>query len=281
MTDPVEVVRAFVRALDRGDIDAAAALCDPEGVVEVRGPAGEVAWRGREIWRAAVERYLAAYDGAFPDGRRIVIHTLTGVEEGWVAVDWAARVREHATGEAQGFVGSSFFALRGARIGSERHRITAAASVEREERPSPRSYPARPLVGVGGVVLRDERLVLIQRRDEPLAGQWTLPGGLLELGETLDQGIVRELREETGLEVAVGPIVEVFDRILFDEDGRVRYHFVLVDYLCWARGGDLRPGSDVADVALVEPEELDRYWVSPKATAVIHRALRLAGEVSR
>src|SRR5690606_15931260 len=97
---------------------------------------------------------------------------------------------------------------------------------------SSRLYPARPIVGGGGIILDGPRVVLIKRKYEPLANRWSLPGGSLEVGEHLEDGTARELLEETGLVVEVGPVVEVFDRIQRDEDGRVRYHFVLVDYLC-------------------------------------------------
>ena len=94
--------------------------------------------------------------------------------------------------------------------------------------------------------------MLIKRRFEPLAGRWSLPGGTLELGESLHEGLVREMREETGLVVEVGPLVELFDRITRDDDGRVRFHYVLADYLCRPVGGILEPGSDVAEVALAD-----------------------------
>jgi ADP-ribose pyrophosphatase YjhB (NUDIX family) len=141
-----------------------------------------------------------------------------------------------------------------------------------------RQYPARPIVGVGAVILVDGRVVLIRRRYEPLAGRWSLPGGTLELGETLESGVLREMREETGLEVHVGPVIEVFDRIMLDEEQRVRYHFVLVDYLCWPTGGDLRAGGDVDAAVVVSPEDLIAYNLTQKATAVIGRALELARE---
>jgi 8-oxo-dGTP diphosphatase len=144
-----------------------------------------------------------------------------------------------------------------------------------------REYPDRPIVGVGAVILMDGKVVLIRRRFEPLAGQWSLPGGVLELGETLEAGTAREMLEETGLEVQVGPVVEVFDRIRYDETRRVRYHFVLVDYLCWPIGGELRAGSDVDDAVLVAPEKLGPYSLTDKATAVIHRGLALAREAPR
>jgi 8-oxo-dGTP diphosphatase len=138
-----------------------------------------------------------------------------------------------------------------------------------------RSYPERPIVGVGAVVLVDGKIVLIKRRYEPLAGQWSLPGGTLEVGETLEAGAAREILEETGLVVEVGPVIEVFDRILVDPDRRVRYHFVLIDYLCRPIGGALQHGSDVDDVTLADPDDLARYGLTTKATAIIRRALEL------
>jgi len=144
-----------------------------------------------------------------------------------------------------------------------------------------RQYPERPVVGVGAVIVSEGKVVLIRRRFEPLAGRWSLPGGALELGETLETAVAREMREETGLEVEVGPIIEVFDRIMLDDEKRVQYHFVLVDYLCWPLSGDLRASSDVEAAVLVAPEDLGRYDLTDKATAVIEQALRLAREGAR
>lgn len=145
-----------------------------------------------------------------------------------------------------------------------------------------RQYPERPIVGVGAVIV-DERghVVLIRRRYEPLAGRWSLPGGAVELGETLEAGVAREMLEETGLEVDVGPVIEVFDRITVDEERRVRYHYVLVDYLCWPVGGELRAGGDVDAAVVVDPADLPDYELTAKATAVIDRALQLAREAPR
>lgn len=141
---------------------------------------------------------------------------------------------------------------------------------------STRQYPSRPFVGVGGIVFIDGRVVLIKRRHEPLAGQWSLPGGAIELGETLHEGLRRELREEIGIETSVGPLVELFDRITHDTEGRVRYHYVLADYLCHHLSGELRPGSDAEAVALADPADLSSYAVTETATAVIRRAVDLA-----
>ena len=144
-----------------------------------------------------------------------------------------------------------------------------------------RDYPDRPYVGVGAVIVQHGQVVLIRRRYEPLAGQWSLPGGVVEIGETLESSVAREMSEETGLTVEVGPVIEVFDRITRDSDGRVRYHYVLVDYLCWPVSGELRAGSDVDDAVLVEPSDLYRYNLTLKATAVIERALQLNREAPR
>src|SRR3989337_337946 len=107
-----------------------------------------------------------------------------------------------------------------------------------------REYPERPMVGVGGVVIRDTRVLLVQRASEPLAGQWSLPGGAVELGETLEEAVVRELKEETGLTVRVVKLVEAFERIIRDDSGRPRYHYVLLDYLCEPLAGAACAGSD-------------------------------------
>ena len=133
-------------------------------------------------------------------------------------------------------------------------------------------------MGVGAVIVHEGKVVLIRRRFEPLAGQWSLPGGAVEVGETLEGCVAREMAEETGLQVDVGPVIEVFDRITRDPDGRIRYHFVLVDYLCWPVAGTLRPGSDVDDAVLVDPGDLERFGLTAKATAVIERALHMARE---
>lgn len=140
---------------------------------------------------------------------------------------------------------------------------------------SSRLYPARPIVGVGGIILDGNRVVLIKRKYEPLANRWSLPGGSLEVGETLEDGAARELEEETGLVVEVGPVVEVFDRIQRDEGGRVRYHFVLVDYLCRPAGGRLEANDDVSDARWVDVDALGPYQLTDKAVSVIVAARRL------
>jgi 8-oxo-dGTP diphosphatase len=141
-----------------------------------------------------------------------------------------------------------------------------------------RRYPDRPVVGVGAVIVDGARIVLIRRASEPLKGEWSLPGGAVEVGETLAEAIMREVREETGLDVRVGPVVDVLDRVHREPDGRVEFHYVLVDFLCTAIGGSLTPASDAADARWVEVGELEVYGVAQTATTVIAKALRIGHE---
>lgn len=138
-----------------------------------------------------------------------------------------------------------------------------------------REYPAQPIVGVGAVILQDDRVLLVRRGKEPLKGVWSLPGGALELGERLEAGIRREIREEVGLEVEVGPIVEVFERITPDERGVVRYHYVLIDYLCRPTGGSLLAADDADDARWVTLSELQTLVITAGTAPVIEKAFRM------
>ncbi len=142
--------------------------------------------------------------------------------------------------------------------------------------PDHREYPDRPLAGVGGVVIAEGRALLIRRGSPPLVGQWSIPGGMLEVGETLVDGVRRELAEETGIEVRVLDLIEVFERIDLDASGKPQYHFVILDYLCEMTGGELRAASDVTDAAWAAPSELARYSLTPTATRVIEKAFEMA-----
>ena len=138
-----------------------------------------------------------------------------------------------------------------------------------------REYPERPLAGVGAVILDGEKVLLVRRAREPLRGEWSLPGGLVEVGEELTEALRREILEETGLDVRVGPVVEVLDRILRDEQGRVRFHYVLVDYLCRVEGGRLEAASDAAETRWVERSRLGDYALRPETLRVIAKAFSL------
>jgi 8-oxo-dGTP diphosphatase len=138
-----------------------------------------------------------------------------------------------------------------------------------------REYPAHPVVGVGAVVVRDGKALIIKRAHEPRKGEWSLPGGLLELGESLQDAARREIKEETSLDVEVGPVIETFDRVHRDDQGRIRYHFVIVDFVCWPNQGEAMPGSDADGVAWVTPDDIDAYQVNAHAKAVILRGLEV------
>jgi 8-oxo-dGTP diphosphatase len=145
-----------------------------------------------------------------------------------------------------------------------------------------REYPERPVVGIGGVVIENDRVLLIRRGAEPLIGQWSIPGGTLELGESLQQGVSREMLEETGLEVRVLDVIEVFDRIFHQEGDELsdpprgpRFHYVIVDYLCERISGEPRAASDVTDVTFAREDELAQFHLTPTATRVLHKAFAM------
>jgi 8-oxo-dGTP diphosphatase len=136
-----------------------------------------------------------------------------------------------------------------------------------------REYPEAPIVGVGAVVIDGTKVLLVRRGNEPLKGEWSLPGGALEVGETLQQGVVREVLEETGVTVAPAGVVEILDRIVRDgESGRVRYHYVLIDFVCRVIGGSPLVGSDADEVQWVDRGVLDEYRVAPVTVQVIEKA---------
>jgi 8-oxo-dGTP diphosphatase len=146
----------------------------------------------------------------------------------------------------------------------------------------PREFPERPVVGVGGVLIHEGRALLVRRGSEPLRGEWSIPGGTLELGETLAEGVARELLEETGLVVRVLGQIEVFERIDAAKSGgaskrkkRPRFHYVIVDYLCERVRGKPRAGSDVTDVAFAREDELDKFHLTETAQRVLRKAFAM------
>lgn len=146
-----------------------------------------------------------------------------------------------------------------------------------------REYPERPVIGVGGVIVDRGRTVLIRRGTEPLRGEWSIPGGTIEIGETLEDAVRRELREETGLAVRVLELIELFDRIYMEnaasstqDKKKPRYHYVIADYLCELIGGEPRAGSDVTDLAFAREDELAKFRLTEKATSVLKKAFAMS-----
>ena len=136
-----------------------------------------------------------------------------------------------------------------------------------------RTYPERPIVGVGAIVLDGDRVLLVKRAHEPLKGEWSVPGGAVDVGETLEEAIRREVREETCLDIEVGPIVDVLDRIRYDPDGRVKFHYVLVDFVCRPVSGTLQCASDAEEAMWAECADLGRYGVADATISIIDKAI--------
>jgi len=126
-----------------------------------------------------------------------------------------------------------------------------------------RLYPERPLIGVGVLIRDGDRYLLVRRAAEPDAGLWSIPGGLVELGERVEEAAVREALEETGLEVEIRDLLGVVDKIERDDAGRIRFHFVIVDYLAEVKGGSLKASSDALEARWVRAEEFPKYRLSP------------------
>jgi 8-oxo-dGTP diphosphatase len=268
LLDPFELVRAWFQAFNSADIEALMVLYHDEAIND----SGSEVAQGRDSVRRELSSLLAR-------SAQRTVRMIARVETGAMHAEWRGRERDQDTGELTTSAGYDEFWIENGLIRRQRG-VLHPLNFQAEEdvvpvsvpRPS-RQYPAQPVVGVGAVIVRNGQVVLVKRRFEPLAGQWSLPGGRLELGETLEAGLTREMLEETGLEVEVGPVVDVFDRILLDPERKVRYHYVLIDYLCRPIGGSLTHGSDVAAAEYVDPSELPRYRLTPKATSVIEKAL--------
>jgi 8-oxo-dGTP diphosphatase len=132
-----------------------------------------------------------------------------------------------------------------------------------------REYPETPLVGVGAIIIEGDRVALVKRGRPPLAGQWSIPGGLLEVGETLRACAEREVREETGLTVSIGELLGVFDRVVPDADGQIHYHYVLIDFLCPRTAGELSPADDAEDARWFTREDVAALNLAPETFKVI------------
>ena len=132
-----------------------------------------------------------------------------------------------------------------------------------------REYPETPLVGVGAVIIDQGRVVLVKRKFPPLAGEWSIPGGRLETGETLHQGVIREAREETGLTIEPAELLGVYDRLLRDDAGRILYHYVLIDFLCRPLAGELQAGEDAGEARWFSQEEIGTISLMEDTAQVI------------
>ncbi len=137
-----------------------------------------------------------------------------------------------------------------------------------------RKYPEQPIVGVGGIIFQADSVLLVKRAGEPAAGQWSIPGGVVDTGETLGKAVVREVWEETNIRVEPLVLVKVLDRIFRDKEDRVAYHYVLVDFLCRYTGGEIHPGTDALDARFIPIRDLASLNVIPVTREVIYQAAR-------
>lgn len=134
-----------------------------------------------------------------------------------------------------------------------------------------RLYPKQPVVGVGAVIIKDGKILLEKRKSEPGRGKWSMPGGLVELGESISQTVVREVAEETGLEVCEPELIDVVDNVVKDENGEIKYHFVIIDYFVKLKGGKLNASSDAEELRWVPLSEVEKYDLTKTFKAFIQR----------
>lgn len=143
-----------------------------------------------------------------------------------------------------------------------------------------RSYPNRPWLGVGGIIFQGDRVLLVKRGKEPGLGRWSIPGGVVEVGETVTSAVQREMEEETGLQVEILSLVEVFERILPDGQGNISYHYVILDFLCSIKGGRLTAGSDVTEAIFIPWLQVGSLGVPAETGKVIGKAYKMAKDFS-
>jgi 8-oxo-dGTP diphosphatase len=134
-----------------------------------------------------------------------------------------------------------------------------------------RLYPSQPIVGVGAVIICNGKILLEKRKNEPGKGKWSVPGGLVELGESVEQTVMREVEEETGLEVEKPEHIDVVDNIIRDESGRVKYHFVIIDYFMKLKGGTLKAASDAEELKWVPLSDVEKYDLTKTFRAFFQR----------
>jgi ADP-ribose pyrophosphatase YjhB (NUDIX family) len=139
-----------------------------------------------------------------------------------------------------------------------------------------REYAGHPMVGVGGIVLNEGKVLLVKRGKQPGYGKWSIPGGMVELGETLSEAIKREVLEECGIEIELADVVAVLERVIRREDERVRYHYVLVDFLGYWKGGDLQPASDILEARWADPAEMETLEMTERTQQVVYEVMGLS-----
>ncbi len=138
-----------------------------------------------------------------------------------------------------------------------------------------REYPDHPVVGVGAIIIKGGEVLLARRGREPGYGEWSIPGGGVKLGETLEEAVIREVREEVNLAIRVEEVVEVLERIFHDPQGKVQYHYVLVDFLCEHLSGQGKPGSDALELQWVPVSEVPRQPLPGETKRVIQKAFEM------
>ncbi len=143
-----------------------------------------------------------------------------------------------------------------------------------------RLYPDRPIVGIGAIIMRDGKILLEKRKNDPGKGRWSVPGGVVELGENVTQTVIREVKEETGLDVAEPEHIDVVDQITRDEGGRIKYHFVIIDYLVKLKGGMLKAASDADELEWVSLSEVEKYDLTGTFRAFFERNKNLLKKLS-
>ncbi len=138
-----------------------------------------------------------------------------------------------------------------------------------------REYAGHPMVGVGGIVLNEGKVLLVKRGKQPGYGKWSIPGGMVELGETLSEALKREVLEECGIEIELADVVAVLERVIRREDEKVRYHYVLVDFLGYWKGGDLQPASDILEARWADPAEMEALEMTERTQQVVFEVMGL------
>jgi mutator protein MutT len=134
-----------------------------------------------------------------------------------------------------------------------------------------RFYPSQPVVGVGAIIICNGKILLVKRRGEPGKGRWSIPGGIVELGETVEEAVIREVKEETGLDVAEPELIDVVDNIVQDEEERVKWHFVILDFFVKVRGGKLRASDDAEEIRWVPLDEAKKYDLTKTFRSFLQR----------